>query len=392
MAGKDLKRGSEEMNLENETELSSKHPKLSDWALPVGWSQGFSFLLEDEKEKSEAAEKLDDEFVDLSEEFLEKPGGDEDYECVEATMSDDWTAMMWRNNLSDLQVVTKSSYSCDWMKEILKSNIFGYPSDGKAEKLHICRNNKRSVSSRSSVLFCFENDKWDLKLLGEVKDLSSHLGMKKVIILLSEKTPDHRLPGQMKDGGDFPVLNFSRHQVTWYENNLQFYNGKMEKMKRLVKDSAPLKGQKIGIFSRSSESDFEWLKMELESGCFRDAVEDVRSYYISNRGFQQFMTDVSNCSFGILYHTKNRGRINITDVTDSLYDEELQYMSGMLNKEVIVVVDDLQNGNDEEKSRILHSQPTIGEKAKDLFLFTTDEKKFLEPLAKMRNLINGENK
>lgn len=91
-------------------------------------------------------------------------------------------------------------------------------------------------------------------------------------------------------------------------------------------------GHNIGIFSRSSESDFDWLKMELESGYFRDAVKDVRPYYISNRGFQQFVTDVSNCTFGILYHTKNRGRINITDVTDSLYDEELQYMSLMLGK------------------------------------------------------------
>lgn len=56
---------------------------------------------------------------------------------------------------------------------------------------------------------------------------------------------------------------------------------------------------------------------------------------------------------------------------------------------MIVVVDDLQNGNDEEKSRIRNNQPTIGKTALDLFLFTTDEKKFLEPLVQMRNLING---
>ncbi|KAM4024032.1 uncharacterized protein ACNLHF_025006 [Anomaloglossus baeobatrachus] len=147
---------------------------------------------------------------------------------------------------------------------------------------------------------------------------------------------------------------------------------------------------KVGIFSRSSEIDYEWLKKKLESEYFRDAVENVQSYYISNRGFNQFMTNVSNCTFGILYHTKNRGRINITDVTDSLYDEELDYMSRMMNRNVIVVVDDLNNGDNEEKSRILRSQPSIKEKALDMFLFTAEEKKYLEPLMKLRNVINGE--
>ncbi|CAN2390119.1 hypothetical protein PRIEUP_LOCUS155, partial [Pristimantis euphronides] len=130
---------------------------------------------------------------------------------------------------------------------------------------------------------------------------------------------------------------------------------------------------KLGIFSRSSESDFEWLKILLESGYFRDAVGNVQPYHISNTGFQQFITNVYKCSFGILYHTKNRGRLNITDVTDSLYDEELDFMSRMLNKKVIVVLDDMQD--DSGKSQIQDSQPSIREKASGLFLFTTDEKK-----------------
>lgn len=424
MAEKDLKRGPEKVNLETEKELSAKQLKLSE-DLKSGEDEDnsdFEDLSGEFAEQSvsavpgpsemvlEASRNLDALVMSTSGSEVRvaviplspttgngaeaaRSGGDEDYELPDPPMSDDWTAVMWKNNTSNIQVVTKSSYSCEWIKEVLESNIFGYRSDGKALKLEICRNenNKYSISSCSSSVFCFTNDKWDSKLL-EVKDLSTHLEMKNVIILLSEKTPDNQLPGQMKDQGDFPVLNLAKHQVTWYENNLKFYNRKIEEMERLVKGSAPRKGHKIGIFSRSSESDFDWLKMELESGCFRDAVKDVRPYYISNRGFQQFVTDVSNSTFGILYHTKNHGRINITDVTDSLYDEELQYMSLMLEKKVIVVVDDLQNGNDEEKSRIRNNQPTIGKTALDLFLFTTDEKKFLEPLVQMRNLINGESK
>ncbi|OCT59163.1 hypothetical protein XELAEV_18001650mg [Xenopus laevis] len=40
---------------------------------------------------------------------------------------------------------------------------------------------------------------------------------------------------------------------------------------------------------------------------------------------------------------------------------------------VIVVVDDLDNSSNEEKERILQSQPSIGRHAKDLILFTQKE-------------------
>ncbi|CAH2308054.1 Hypothetical predicted protein [Pelobates cultripes] len=72
----------------------------------------------------------------------------------------------------------------------------------------------------------------------------------------------------------------------------------------------------------------------------------------------QFMEDVSECKFGILYHTKNRGRINVTDVADSLYDEELKSMSDNLGKDnVLVVIDDLEDSSPQERNRILQNQP-----------------------------------
>ncbi|XP_073416758.1 uncharacterized protein [Dendrobates tinctorius] len=340
--------GSETMNLKNEEETSAKQSE------PVGYNEEF---------------ELDD-----------------------PPMSDNWKYVNWQKCASSLWVVTKSPYSCDWIKDVLKSEIFNeYKSDEKMETFKIGEDWKfrKSVSSCSCVMFCFESDQWDSESSREVEDLSSYYGLKNVIILLSEKTPDNCPPGQMNGQHNFPVLNFSKQQIAWYKDHLKFYSMKIEKMKTILIGSASwTQGHKVGIFSRSSESEYEWLKMKLKSEYFRGSVENVQSYYISNRGFQQFMTDVSNCTFGILYHTKNRGRINITDVTDSLYDEELDYMSSMMNKNVIVVVDDLNNGSDEEKSRILSSQPSIKEKALDLFLFTTEEKTLVEPLVKMRNSIN----
>lgn len=127
---------------------------------------------------------------------------------------------------------------------------------------------------------------------------------------------------------------------------------------------------KVGIFSRSAESEYEWLRSRLDPKRFK-----VRPCPITNNGFQQFSKDVSWCNVGILYHSKNRGRINITDVTDSLYNEELQYLSKKLKKKhVIVVIDDLTDSGQKEKDRILDAQPSLKEWAKEVFLFSKDEK------------------
>ncbi|XP_075441296.1 uncharacterized protein LOC142486593 isoform X6 [Ascaphus truei] len=150
----------------------------------------------------------------------------------------------------------------------------------------------------------------------------------------------------------------------------------------------------IGIFSRSGHSEYKWLVHLLRSEDFRDQVQDVRPCYISNAGGRQFREDVSQCTFAILYHTKNRGRINITDVTDSMYDKKLHYLSAVLGKEnVIVVVDDLEDSSSEEKRRILETQPSIGRLAQGLILFTQrvkeDDKMLLGKLKSMWLVLRG---
>ncbi|XP_040211492.1 uncharacterized protein LOC120942580 isoform X2 [Rana temporaria] len=131
----------------------------------------------------------------------------------------------------------------------------------------------------------------------------------------------------------------------------------------------------VGIFSRSDKRDYSWLVTLLSSSDFSDCIQDVRSTVISNSGFQQFIDDASQCSLGILYHTKNRGRVNITDISGSLYDDELDNLNQLLGRDnVIVVVDDVEDSSHEEKIRILESQPTIRKLASDLLLITKTEK------------------
>ncbi|CAH2308051.1 Hypothetical predicted protein [Pelobates cultripes] len=127
------------------------------------------------------------------------------------------------------------------------------------------------------------------------------------------------------------------------------------------KNLNPYPPYNIGIFSRSAESDYKWLQTLLRSEGFRGHVLDMQSFYISNNGFQQFREDVNWCTVGILYHTRNRGGINLTDVVSSLYDNELDYLSQRLGRDnVLVVIDDLEDSGFEEKDRILKNQPTIG--------------------------------
>ncbi|KAG9468044.1 hypothetical protein GDO78_013849 [Eleutherodactylus coqui] len=132
---------------------------------------------------------------------------------------------------------------------------------------------------------------------------------------------------------------------------------------------------KVGVFFRSEDRNFSWLMTLLTSEAFRDHVLSVRPCFISNSGHQQLEEDLSHCTFGILYHTKNRGKVNITDMTDSLYDEELQRLSVTLEKKnIIVVIDDVEDSSDHQKSLILHSQPKIATYANDLVLVSHQDK------------------
>ncbi|MEE6519249.1 hypothetical protein FKM82_030893 [Ascaphus truei] len=141
----------------------------------------------------------------------------------------------------------------------------------------------------------------------------------------------------------------------------------------------------FGIFSRTTKDKYGWMTELLKSETFKDSVADVCDIYISN-AFLQFTEKVSQsqCRFAILYHTKNHGRINITDVTDSLYDKELRYLSDTLGQEnVIVVVDDLEDSSSEEKRRILQNQPSIGRLTRELIHSSEKDKKslFMDTLA-----------
>ncbi|XP_063791196.1 uncharacterized protein LOC134945685 [Pseudophryne corroboree] len=326
--------------------------------------------------------------------------------------SDNWNCKTWVENwlwygqYVQFCVVSQTTQKCEWIEDLLKSNIFS--KFRKVEEtckfeIHGDINYKNKLSSCSCVIFCFENAAWNPKLLEDVKLLSSFYAMRNVIVLLGGGKADPGLFEQKmtmrtwyKEQNcdcSFEILPLTDNDITWCRKHLMSYEKKMEGIRQLLEGGirylVSCYKSAVGIFSRSSESDYKWLINWLTSASFMN-LGDVRPCYISNNGSRRFREDVSQCRFGILYHTKNRGRINITDVTDSLYDAELQYMSEILGRSnVIVVVDDLIESSDGEKDRILETQPSIKEKAADIFLFTTDERTYLEKLVTIKKFIKG---
>ncbi|KAM5151609.1 uncharacterized protein ACMZJ9_009834 [Mantella aurantiaca] len=129
----------------------------------------------------------------------------------------------------------------------------------------------------------------------------------------------------------------------------------------------------VGIFSKDGQDNYKWLVNLLRTAMFQSVVECVLNVYITNN-FRVFTDALTQCQFAILYHTKNRGRLNITNVTDSLYDEELENMKDLLGDNVVVLVDDLEESRDHIKKRILGEQPLIKECARDLILISEPEK------------------
>ncbi|KAM5152272.1 uncharacterized protein ACMZJ9_010474 [Mantella aurantiaca] len=131
----------------------------------------------------------------------------------------------------------------------------------------------------------------------------------------------------------------------------------------------------LAICSRDSEENYGWLQDLLEKRMFGNMEVTVHPVYISNNANEFYRAAVCH-DFAILYHTKRRGRINLTNVTDSLYDEELRYLHDKLGKKkVVVVIDDLQKSDDEEKSRIQEGQQDLRNHACNLFLFSEADKK-----------------
>ncbi|XP_041434749.1 uncharacterized protein LOC108702443 isoform X2 [Xenopus laevis] len=128
----------------------------------------------------------------------------------------------------------------------------------------------------------------------------------------------------------------------------------------------------VGLFTRDGKSEYSWLIDKLQSQ--RWCTIYVQPFQISNRNWSEFQEAVAKCQFAILYHSNTRGRINITDVTDSIYNEELDTLYKNLGKEkVTVVVDHMERSNDDDKAAILRNQPSIAYKAQDVFLFSTEE-------------------
>ncbi|KAM4631872.1 uncharacterized protein O3C94_018448 [Discoglossus pictus] len=147
---------------------------------------------------------------------------------------------------------------------------------------------------------------------------------------------------------------------------------------------------KLNVFvtSRAAEDNALWLLNHLRSHPYRGLLGNVTYLSISNRNQKEWREEVDKSSSAILYHTAKHGRINVTDVTDSLYDTELQHLSKTLGREhVLVVLDDLQKSDNEERDRILKSQPSISRLASHLLLFTNKEKAPV-PEAKQKILLD----
>lgn len=126
------------------------------------------------------------------------------------------------------------------------------------------------------------------------------------------------------------------------------------------------------IFSRDHHTCYQWLIQSLESS---SVATSVQCHYITNN-FQDFQDKVRDCTFAILYHSKTHGRLNVTDVTDSLYENELKHLHETLGKNnVIVVLDDLEDSSDQVKLQILGEQPSIGRLAHALLLFGGEDRR-----------------
>ncbi|XP_041434688.1 uncharacterized protein LOC121399008 isoform X2 [Xenopus laevis] len=151
----------------------------------------------------------------------------------------------------------------------------------------------------------------------------------------------------------------------------------------------------VGIFSQDTRDEFDWLIPFLLT---IPGVNDVRTIHITNTNYMEVMDEAYKCTFAILYHSMKRGRINVADVTDALYDKELDDLSRCLGRDgVIVVIDDVEDSCLEAKNNILQKQPSIGRLTIELYLFGDQDKNYQgeasnftgNKLVHMKRLISG---
>ncbi|KAM4632423.1 uncharacterized protein O3C94_018927 [Discoglossus pictus] len=174
------------------------------------------------------------------------------------------------------------------------------------------------------------------------------------------------------------LLLFTEEEITYISSserpqwtNIQRMEDKLKQMCRVIRTGSSSKFT-IGIFSRCGRDHYTWL---LRSEVLSSHGQDIRPFYISHSNSSKFREEVSRCTFGILYHTKKHGRVNITDVEDALYTEELEYLHDKLGKKnVLVLLDDLEDSSETTKERILQRQPSIRRLAEEQIIISEGEK------------------
>uniref|UniRef100_A0A4W3HAB9 Uncharacterized protein n=1 Tax=Callorhinchus milii TaxID=7868 RepID=A0A4W3HAB9_CALMI len=76
----------------------------------------------------------------------------------------------------------------------------------------------------------------------------------------------------------------------------------------------------------------------------------------------------------VFHHSNRQGRMNITDVFDSLYDHILMYMSQKVGREsIIFIVDNVQDGQTAQDN-IKVEQRTLSQSCNEIFIFQETEK------------------
>uniref|UniRef100_A0A803K3P8 Uncharacterized LOC116407692 n=1 Tax=Xenopus tropicalis TaxID=8364 RepID=A0A803K3P8_XENTR len=142
----------------------------------------------------------------------------------------------------------------------------------------------------------------------------------------------------------------------------------------------------VGISSRCPQSDFQWL-MDLLQSHFSQLVSGVR--YLPITSYSHWKMEVPGSPVGILYHRLKYE--TITNVAESLYKDELMYLSSCLDKQnVMVVLDDVEDLT--ETKRIPSANPTINSCSSLLLLIpkANKEKTFLDQIDSISRFLRGE--